>query len=229
MMDPDRYPIGYARVSTDDQVLQLQLDALVRYGVPLEHIVQEKVSGKSLRNRKLAKVLNALRPGDRIVVWKLDRLGRSVKDLIEVIERIERSGADLVSLTEGVDTTTAMGRFFFHIMAAIAELERAMISERTKAGIAAKKAQNPGKKWGSKHWLHDHPKRQKRIQRLYDEGAFSVAPRETEMCPDAVRLIGMMPEQLRIEANKADRKAKEIENAETIRRWLREGVPGLDR
>lgn len=220
----ERFLIGYARVSTDDQDLSMQIDALRRYGIQERQIVTEKVSGKSLKNRKLRELLTWLRPGDRIVVWKLDRLGRSVKDLIAIIEKIEASGADLVSLTEGVDTSTAMGRFFFHIMGAIAELERGMVSERTKAGIAARKAADPDAKWGSKHWFHDHPKRQKHVQGLYNGGEFRLVKR----AQGGVNIKGMTAGTLMQEANAADPDARKITNSETIRRWLREGAKGLD-
>lgn len=225
----DRFLIGYARVSTDDQDLTLQMQALIRYGVPPERIITEKKSGKTLHKRSLAAVLDMMRAGDRLVVWKLDRLGRSVRDLIDIIERIEGMGADLVILTEGVDTSTAFGRFFFHIMASIAELERGMISERTKAGMAARKAADPDVKWGAKHWFADHPKRQKHVQGLYNAGEFGLEARPTEKAPKAVALTGMTPGVLMAEANAADPKAKKIGNAESIRRWLREGAPGLQR
>lgn len=219
----DRFLVGYARVSKDDQDLSLQIDALTRYGVPPNSIIQEKMSGKSLSNRKLAKMLDHLRRGDRVVVWKLDRLGRSVKDMITVVERIEEAGADLVSLTEGVDTSTAMGRFFFHIIASIAELERGMISERTKAGMAARKAADPDVKWGAKHWFMDHPKRQAHIQGLYNAGEFHLVSR----MGGGVTIKGMTAGALMAEANAADPEAKPVKNAESIRRWLRDGARGL--
>lgn len=220
---------GYARVSTEDQDLLLQIEALKKYGVEESHIITEKKSGKRLTNRKLYAMLKYMRPKDRLVVWKLDRLGRSVTDLIYVIDRIEEIGADLVSITDGIDTSTAMGRFFFHIMAAIAELERNMTAERTKAGIAARKAKDPDVKWGAKHWFDDSPARQEHIQNLYEEGAFSLVPKPTNKSPDALKLIGMTPAGLMAEANAASRKPSKMENAESIRRWLRQGAPGLQR
>lgn len=223
----DRFLIGYARVSTEDQDLRLQLDALRRYGVPEERIISEKRSGRSLEKRSLGQVLELMRAGDRLVVWKLDRLGRSVKDLIEIIERIESIGADLVILTEGVDTSTAFGRFFFHIMASIAELERGMISERTKAGMAARKAADPGVKWGAPHWFTDCPKRKKHIQGLYNAEEFTLVAAPTPKNPNAVKAKGMSAAAIMAEANAIDPDAKTIMNAETVRRWLREGAPGL--
>lgn len=224
----DRFLIGYARVSTDEQDLQMQIDALRKYGVPDDMIIQEKISGKSLHNRDLWAKLQYMRAGDRVVVWKLDRLGRSVKDLIELIEFIEGRGGDVVSLTDGIDTTTAMGRFFFHIMAAIAELERGMISERTKEGMASRKAADPDVKWGAPHWFTDNPKRKKHIQGLYNDGEFTLVSSPTPKNPDAVRSKGMTAGALMAEANAEDPEAKKIKNVETVYRWLREGAPGLE-
>ncbi|MEY1555349.1 recombinase family protein [Yoonia sp. R2331] len=221
-----RFLIGYARVSTEDQDLRLQVQAMERYGVPPGRIIKEKMSGKSLRGRKLNTALKYLRPGDRIVVWKLDRLARSVKDMIRVVETIEKAGADLVSLTEGVDTSTAMGRFFFHIIASIAELERGMISERTKAGMAARKAKDPDVKWGAKHWFDDFPKRRKHVQGLYNAGEFTLQPNGK----GGVKIKGMSALALMAEINAPGviGDALPVKNAETIRRWLRAGAPGLD-
>lgn len=220
----DRFLIGYARVSTNEQDLQLQIDALLRYGVPEGRIIKEKKSGAELKGRDLKKLLGFLRRGDRLVVWKLDRLGRSVRDLITIVDIIEKAGADIVSITDGIDTSTAMGKFFFHVMAALAELERGMISERTKAGMAARKAKDPGVKWGMAHWFTDHPKRVKHIQGLYNAGEFRLARRH----PSGVKIKGMTALQLMAEANAADPKARKIKSPETIRRWLREDAPGLD-
>lgn len=97
--------------------------------------------------------------------------------MIETIERIEKSGADFASITESIDTSSAMGRFFFHIIAAMAELERGLISERTKAGIDAMKRKNPDKKWGTLHSITDHPKRLAAIQKLYDDDVFALKDR----------------------------------------------------
>ncbi len=191
-------------------------------------IIQEKISGKTLKNRAIWRAVQYMRAGDRVVVWKLDRLGRSVKDLIELVEFIEARGGDLVSLTDGIDTSTAMGRFFFHIMAAIAELERGMTSERTIAGMAARKAADPDVKWGAKHWFNDHPKRKDHIQGLYNAGEFTLESRPTPKYKRAVTAKGMTAGALMAEANAADPEAKEIKNAESVRRWLREGAPGLE-
>lgn len=133
--------IGYARVSTEDQKLDLQTDALAREGVPSSRIYSDKASGGPGVNRPgFAAAMKACRKGDTLVVWKLDRLGRSLIEVLEVCQRLERKGAGLRVITDKIDTTTAMGRFVLHILAALGEMERGLIVERTKAGLAAAKA-----------------------------------------------------------------------------------------
>lgn len=126
---------GYARVSTQDQSLSLQIDALNHYEV--EQIFEEKESGKRKNRPELDELLKVLRRGDTVVVYKLDRISRSTKHLIELMEQFETKGIHFVSIQDKIDTTTAMGRFFFRMLANIAELERDIISERTKDGLAA--------------------------------------------------------------------------------------------
>jgi DNA invertase Pin-like site-specific DNA recombinase len=131
--------IGYARVSTEDQNLALQLDALTRAGC--HKIFHDSgISGTVVNRPALDLTLRRLRPGDVLVVWKLDRLGRSLAHLINIINALGAEGIGFQSLSEHIDTTTAGGRLVFHVMGALAEFERALISERTKAGMAAAKA-----------------------------------------------------------------------------------------
>lgn len=130
--------IGYARVSTQDQDLSLQLDALKR--ADCEQIYEEKVSGKNIERPELANCIKALREGDTLVVWRMDRLGRSLKDLVEIITNLEAKGIHFVSLTEKIETGTATGKLMFHVFASMAEFERNLISERTLAGLAAARA-----------------------------------------------------------------------------------------
>ena len=132
--------IGYARVSTDDQNLDLQTDALAR--ADCEKIFIDKASGVRADRAGLAGAMSHLRAGDCLVVWKLDRLGRGLRDLIDFIEELNRRGVDFRTLdgTVKLDTTTAQGRFFFHVMAALAEMERDLIRERTRSGLAAARA-----------------------------------------------------------------------------------------
>lgn len=132
--------IGYARVSTEDQNLALQHDALARHGIPADRIYSEHISGVKANRPQLAEALKAARRGDTIVVWKLDRLGRSTIDLINLVRDMEARGVGFRSLTEYLDTTTAVGKLFFYIIASIAEFERNLISDRTKEGMKAARA-----------------------------------------------------------------------------------------
>ena len=127
--------IGYARVSTEDQNLQLQVDALLR--AECGQVFTDKAGGSHTDRPGLKVALAALSRGDCLVVWKLDRLGRSVKDLVELAARFRHAGVDLRSLSDGIDTASATGRFFFHVMSAFAEMERELIRERTNAGLTA--------------------------------------------------------------------------------------------
>ena len=145
--EPDIRFIGYARVSTDEQNLDLQLDALRKAGCKDEDICFEKVSAASAKRPKLKEAIFFLHPGDTFVVWKLDRVARSLSDLLNKLEQIEEAGAGFMSLTENIDTTTPAGRFMMQIMGAMAEFERNIIRERTKAGMAAARARGvkPGR------------------------------------------------------------------------------------
>lgn len=127
--------IGYARVSSDDQNLALQKDAL--QAAQCERVYEEKESGGKTDRPELLKLLEVLRQGDTLVVWRLDRLGRSLKHLIEIVEKLEAMGVGFQSLTENIDTTTSGGKLVFHIFAALAEFERTLIRERTRAGLKA--------------------------------------------------------------------------------------------
>lgn len=127
--------IGYARVSTADQDLTLQLDALHAAGC--ERIYTDKASGGRAARPGLSDALAYARDGDTLVVWKMDRLGRSMKGLVDLAAELKERNVDLRSLTDGIDTKTASGRFFFNIMAALAVMERELILERTMAGLAA--------------------------------------------------------------------------------------------
>lgn len=125
--------IGYARVSREDQDLALQVEALKKGGC--KKIFEEKMSGKVSDRPALKDAFFHLREGDTLVVWKLDRLGRTVKGLITLVKDLEDQGIGFRSLTDNIDTSTTSGRFFFHIMASLAQMERELIAERTKAGL----------------------------------------------------------------------------------------------
>ena len=128
--------IGYARVSTQEQELGLQLDALEAAGC--KKVYSEQVSSTKQRPQ-LDAALEHLREGDVLVVYRLDRLGRSLKGLIEIVEDLQARGVGFVSTADAIDTTTPMGRFFFHVLASLAQMERELLADRTRAGLAAAK------------------------------------------------------------------------------------------
>ena len=138
--------IGYARVSTTDQNPQLQLDALAAAGC--DSVYEERVTGKFRERPELVSCLKTLRPGDALVVWKLDRLARSLKDLVEIVHELEEREVGFRSLTESIDTTSPGGRLVFHLFGALAEFEHSLIRERTLAGLQAARAR--GRKGGRK-------------------------------------------------------------------------------
>ncbi|OIJ22062.1 resolvase [Anaerobacillus alkalidiazotrophicus] len=136
--------IGYARVSTKDQSLDMQLDALNLAGC--ERIYQEKVTGAKDDREELNRALDTLREGDKFVVYKMDRLARSTIKLLKVAEQLEQQGVELISIQDNIDTTTPMGKAMFRMLSVLAELERDMIRERTKSGLEAARAR--GRKGG---------------------------------------------------------------------------------
>ncbi|GEM45295.1 recombinase family protein [Deinococcus cellulosilyticus] len=136
--------IGYARVSTADQSLNLQTDALTKEGCT--KIFTDQISGSKADRPGLSSALEYLRSGDKLVVWKLDRLGRSLQHLIETVKGLQERGIDLVVIQERIDTSSAGGKMVFHMMGALAEFERDLIRERTQAGLQAARAR--GRKGG---------------------------------------------------------------------------------
>jgi len=201
--------IGYARVSTDDQDLSLQVAALERFGVQPDRILQEHASGKTMDRPVWKTVMDTVGPGDTVVVWKLDRMGRTLIGLLETIEQLASIGAHIRTVDGQIDTTTAMGRFFVQIMGAVAELERGLISERTRAGMAARRSQ--GVKFGAKHTIRDNPKRLAACRKLQDDG----------------ELGDLSARKLWTALNIADLRVKPIKHINTVRIWRRNGYPGL--
>lgn len=163
--------IGYARVSTQDQNLSLQYDALKAIGC--EKIFKEKVSGSKADRPELIKLFEHVREGDTVFVWKLDRLGRSLTHLIKLVTDLENRGIGLVSLNDPVDTTTAQGRLVFRIFASLAEFERELTRERTNAGLqsARRRGQTLGRKPGLSKSAQD---KAMIAESLYREGRYSV-------------------------------------------------------
>jgi len=147
--------IGYARVSTRDQNLELQLDALHKAGC--ETIFQEKASGATTARPELDRLLANLRQGDTVYIYKLDRLGRSLKHLLDMVAELEFRGVGLVSLTDAINTTSAQGRLVFNLFASLAEFERELIRERTHAGLASARAR--GRVGGRQRGLSEEAER----------------------------------------------------------------------
>ncbi|EHE8434465.1 recombinase family protein [Enterococcus faecalis] len=129
---------GYARVSTNDQNLDMQIDALKN--IQTDKIFKEKITGTKKERPELAELLKVIRSGDTIIIYKLDRISRSTKHLIELTELFEKKEVNFISIQDNIDTSTSIGKFFFGTMASLAELERDIIVERTKAGLAATRA-----------------------------------------------------------------------------------------
>lgn len=160
--------IGYARVSTDDQKITLQKDALNQIGC--EQLFEDQISGVKAKRPGLERALQYARKGDIIVVWRLDRLSRSLKDLIDMMTNLESRGIGLKSLQESIDTSTSSGKLIFHLFGALAEFERNLIRERTQAGLQAARAR--GRKGGRPKALTTN--KQVLAIKLYEERDCSV-------------------------------------------------------
>jgi DNA invertase Pin-like site-specific DNA recombinase len=156
--------IGYARVSTDEQSLDLQLDALRAAGC--RRVFTDKVSATKAHHPGLAEAVSHLRDRDVLVVWKLDRLGQTVKGLVDFVADLQERRAQFRSLTDGIDTTTPAGRFFFHVMASLAQMERELLTERTRAGLEA--ARRRGRVGGRKRRMT--PGKVESARKLLKEG-----------------------------------------------------------
>lgn len=149
--------IGYARVSTKGQELQLQLDALEKAGCTKHKIFIDKISGSKAQRPGLDECLSELKTGDTLIVWRLDRLGRSMRHLVVLIEDLRQKGISFKSICDGsIDTTTASGELIFNIFSSLAQFERRLIQERTKAGLEA--ARSRGRNGGRKKIMNTDPK-----------------------------------------------------------------------
>ncbi len=160
--------IAYARISTNEQNLNLQTDALTKAGC--EKIFTDTASGAKSDRTGLTEAINFMRKGDTLCVWKLDRLGRSLKHLIETVLALQALGKDFCSLQENIDTTTSGGKLFFHIFGALAEFERDIIRERTRAGLAS--ARSRGRLGGRPSIMNS--KKLKMATSLYADGETQV-------------------------------------------------------
>jgi DNA invertase Pin-like site-specific DNA recombinase len=160
--------VGYARVSTLEQNPDLQHDALKQAGC--EKVFTDRASGAKTERPALIEALKYARKGDSLVVWRLDRLGRSLKHLIEVVEDLESREVGFISLQEGINTTTSGGRLVFHLFGALAEFERNLIRERTQAGLSAARAR--GRMGGRKPKLK--PAQVKTLRKMYNSGQYTI-------------------------------------------------------
>lgn len=198
---------GYMRVSTDDQDFKLQQDALERY--PVDFIFSDKMTGATMDRPGLKRAVKVMRPGDKLVVWRLDRLGRSTVGVLDAVKSMEAAGIELVSMSEAIDTTTPMGRMFLTICAAFAQMERDLISERTKAGIAAHKAR--GGRMGKKHFVKDYPLRMARWIELWP----------------LIHDGGLTGPEVIAEMNAADPKAPKVQTPQSFYNWRAGGYDGF--
>lgn len=189
--------IGYARVSSDDQNLNLQHDALQKAGC--DKIYSDQQSGAASDRPGLATVFEVVRPGDTLVIWRLDRLGRSLKHLITLIEQLDKREVGLKSLQENIDTTTSGGRLVFHLFGALAEFERTLIRERTQAGVNAARARG---RQGGRPKLLENNKRELAI-RLHRERQHTIAEICTMMGISKSTLYNYLAESSTHGVNKA--------------------------
>lgn len=212
MVEPTRKWIGYARVSTLEQDPEMQVRALRDFiaakGGDPENVFVETASGKTMDRPVLKTLLRTRPPGTTIVVWKFDRLGRTTRGVLETVEVMEKRGVDFVSVTEPIDTTTPMGKVFFTIMAAFAQMERELISERTKEGMAKKRA--AGWKPGPRGMFQTNEKYHARLKELMESGEFD----------------RMSNEQVWEALVAADPMAKKKPKVRTYISWKHQGFPG---
>lgn len=199
---------GYWRVSTPDQDPDYQIAELQK--AECEPIFGEHVTGARMNRPQLNKLMRLMRSGDCLVVWKLDRLGRSLKDVLITVEKLNKKGIHIRSLTEPIDTTSPMGVLVMQILLAVAEMERNLISERTKASMQRRKAQ--GARFGKPHYIRDYPKRIEAFRKLWSED----------------KLAEMTGTEIIEHLNKADRKAPTIGSPQVFYNWKSKGFPGFD-
>lgn len=165
--------VGYARVSTNGQELQLQLDALKKAGVAKANVYTDKASGSKAARPGLDECVQQLKPGDTLLVWRLDRLGRSIRHLIDLVEELRKRGVGFKSICDGaIDTTTASGELIFNVFASLAQFERRLIQERTRAGLTAARAR--GRMGGRPPVPADDPRVQT-AKKLHTDNSMSIA------------------------------------------------------
>lgn len=208
--DPRPRPneFGYIRVSTEDQKLDMQRDAMLQAGLQDRAIFEDVMSGATMKRPGWERLNKILGKGDTLVVWKLDRLGRSLQGVLNTIKELDDRGVGIRSLTESIDTGSPWGRAMMSIILVFAQMERELISERTKRGIKAYK--EAGGKMGPRHSVLDFPKRLERFHELYEAGALS--DMEGREFIDAM--------------NEADQDAKQIKSPQMFYQWKKKDFKG---
>lgn len=196
--------IGYARISTNDQKFDLQMDALQNAGC--QTIFKEAISGAKRERPELKKAIEKLREGDSLVVWKLDRLGRSLRDLIDIVTTLHEKNVSFISISDNLNTTTPQGRLIFNIFGSLAEFERELIRERTNAGLSAARAR--GRKGGRKPGLSKaFQQKAGSIKLAYDAKENSIA----EICEMFSVSTATLYKCLKFVEEKNKKKARETE------------------
>lgn len=168
--------IGYMRVSTDEQDMDLQYQALVKAGVDPRDIFSDKMSGRSMKRPGLTSAIKACLPNSILVVWKLDRLGRTMRGMLDIMELLEKKKVQLVSLTQSLDTGTPEGRMMINMLISFGQMESEMIAARTKAGLDAKKKRDKHWSSGPRHGVLSHPKRREIFTELWESGLLKTLP-----------------------------------------------------
>jgi DNA invertase Pin-like site-specific DNA recombinase len=181
---PDGHMIGYMRVSTSEQDFALQRNALVKFGIPASRIYSDVMTGSKMDRVGLRRAIKRCWGGDTLVVWKLDRLGRSTIGVLQQIDELAKAGIRLISVTENIDTESPHGRFMITIIAAFAQMERDLISERTKAGVKA--FVERGGRMGPPHPVLDNPKRLAKFDDLMGLGQIAVKGGEGGLSAPAI-------------------------------------------
>lgn len=202
---------GYARVSTLDQNLDMQYDAFASVGIPRERVYEDKASGRSLNRKGLQRVIRVMRKGDRLNVWRLDRLGRNATEVLPLVSDLEKAGIAFRSLREGIDATTSGGRMVLGMFAIIAQWESDVIAERTAAAMAARKAR--GGKHGRGHYILGYPKRFKLFTEMWINGDVPEGGAGGATIKDAM--------------NAADKKAPQYRSPGAYTNWRLRKFPGL--
>jgi DNA invertase Pin-like site-specific DNA recombinase len=211
---------GYMRVSTDMQEMDMQRSALIKYGVPPDRIFFDVMTGARMDRAGLRRAIKAMWAKDTLVVWKLDRLGRNTIGALQQIDELTNAGIHIASVTENIDPKTPMGKLMITILAGVAQWERDLIAERTKAGIAAFKER--GGKMGQPHPVLDRPWRLEKFNELVALGAVRTDKKVKGGLPDA-QIVALLND-----ADKGQKAAKGVKamSEQSYRNWKSKGFPG---